>query len=245
MADAGRLDGAAVPRPAGGVLVPGDQPAGRVAVPWRRGGTGPVCPQLRRVGRELFAHSHPALHPHGRSAVPHGARRESDRRRRAPDPPGSGTARGGRGGRGHGVLGDLGLDHRDYRDAREPDAAGDARARVSPDHGDWPADGDRRGRYADPALGADRAAGQPLGNLDLQAPDRRHRAGPDPEPRFRRIHRGAREDESVARAGRELHRVPRLGEIPPLGPVRGAAGLDFRHRGRFDVRRSSSSSSAR
>jgi len=40
-----------------------------------------------------------------------------------------------------------GSTHRDYRDAREPDAAGDARAGVSPDHGDWPADGDRRGRH--------------------------------------------------------------------------------------------------
>src|SRR5438094_131662 len=50
MADAGRLDGAAVPRPAGGVLVPGDQPAGRVAGPRRRGGAGPVRPQLGRVG---------------------------------------------------------------------------------------------------------------------------------------------------------------------------------------------------
>src|SRR5438128_3686337 len=237
MADAGRLDGAAVPRPAGGVLVPGDQPAGRVAVPWRRGGTGPVCPQLRRVGRELFAHSHPALHPHGRSAVPHGARRESDRRRRAPDPPGSGTARGGRGGRGHGVLGDLGLDHRDYRDAREPDAAGDARARVSPYHGDRPADGDRRGGHADPALRAYRAAREPFGYLDLQAPDRRHRSGTNPQRSLRGVHRGARKDESVARARGKLHRIPRLGKAAAVHSVRRAAGLDFRRRGRFHVRR--------
>src|SRR5947208_12181951 len=198
MADARRLDGAAIPRPPGGVFVPGDQPAGRVAVPWRRSGTRPVRPQLRRVGRELFAHSHPAFHPHGRSAVPHGARRKGDRRRRAPDPPGSGTARGGRGGGGYGVLGDLGLDHRDYRDARESDAPGDARARVSPDNGDWPADGDRRGRYAASSVGTYGLAWEPFGYLDLQAPDRWHRSGTDSEPRLRRLHRGAREDESVA-----------------------------------------------
>ena len=49
------------------------------------------------------------------------------------------------------------------------------------------------------------------------------------------VHRVAGEDESVARAGARLHRVPRLGEIRALRPVRGAAGLDLRRRGRLDV----------
>src|SRR5438552_369999 len=124
------------------------------------------------------------------------------------------------------MLGDLGLDHRDHRAAREPDAAGDARARVSPDHGDRPADGNRCGGYAHSSFGLDGAARKPLRHLDFEALDRRHRTRPDPKPRLRRLHRGAREDESLARTGRELYRVPRLGEIPPLLPVRGTAGLD-------------------
>ena len=112
---------------------------------------------------------------------------------------------------GHGVLGDLRLDHRDHRDARLADAAGDAGARLSPDDGDRPDHGDRRGRHADPAVGADRAARQPVGHLDLEAPDRRRRAGPDPERRLRRLHRGAREDQPDARAADADRGAPRLG----------------------------------
>ena len=89
---------------------------------------------------------------------------------------------------GHGVLGDLRLDHRHHGDAGQPDAAGDALARLPPDHGHRADHGDRRGRHADPALGADRAARQPVGHLDLQAADRRHRAGPDPLGHLRRLH---------------------------------------------------------
>ena len=44
---------------------------------------------------------------------------------------------------------------------------------TGPDHGD------RRRRHADPALGADRAARQPVRDLDLQAADRRRGPGPD------------------------------------------------------------------
>ena len=60
------------------------------------------------------------------------------------------------------------------------DAARDARARLSPDHGDRADHGHRRGRHADPAVGTDRAARQPVGHLDLEAADRRRRARPDP-----------------------------------------------------------------
>jgi hypothetical protein len=60
----------------------------------------------------------------------------------------------GRGRRGHRFLGHLGLDDRDDGDARQPDGAGDDRARLPPDDGHRPDHGDRRGRHADPALGA-------------------------------------------------------------------------------------------
>jgi len=63
-----------------------------------------------------------------------------------------------------------------HGDARQPDAAGDALARLSPDHGHGPlmAIGavDMLIR-----LGAHRAARQPLGHLDLEAADRRRGAG--------------------------------------------------------------------
>ena len=45
-----------------------------------------------------------------------------------------------------------------------------------PTHGHRADHGDRRRRHADPAVGADRAARQPLRHLDLQAADRRRRA---------------------------------------------------------------------
>ena len=201
MADARGLDRPAVPRAAGGVLLPRHQPGRRGALPRRRGGPHADRAQQRAVGGELLADADSAVHPDGRGAVPHRPRGEGDRRRRAPDPPGAGPPRGRRGGGGHRVLRDLRLDHRHHRDARQPDAAGDARARLSPDHGHRADHGDRRGRHADSALGAHRAARQPVGHLDLQAADRRRDPGPDPEPRLHRLHRGAREAEPVARAG--------------------------------------------
>src|ERR1051326_4638362 len=135
MADARRIDAAAVPRAAGRVLLPRHQSSGRVALPRRRGGAGAARAQQRRLGGELFAHADPALHPDGRGAVPHRARGEGDRRRRAPDPAASWAPCRGRGGGRHRVLRDFRLDHRHHGDARQPDAAGDARPRLRPDHG--------------------------------------------------------------------------------------------------------------
>ena len=117
---------------------------------------------------------------------------QGDRRHRAADPPRAGPARGGGGGRGHRVLGDLRLDHRHHRDARLADAAGDARARLPPDARDRADHGDRRGRHADPAVGADGAARLAVGHLDLQAADRRRGARADPVDRLRAVDRRAR-----------------------------------------------------
>ena len=136
--------------------------------------------QQRGVGDELLADADPAVRPDGRDPVPHRPRHQGDRRRRAADPAGARPAcRGRRGGR-HRVLRHLRLDHRHHGHAGLADAARDAGARLSPDHGDRADHGHRRRRHADPAVGADRAARQPVGHLDLQAADRRRRAGPDP-----------------------------------------------------------------
>ena len=151
---------------------------------------------LHQVARNSVAAAHqfladadPAVHPDGRGAVPHRPRAEGDRRRRAADQPGAGPARRGRGRRRNGFLRDLGLDDCNDGDARFADAAGDAVARLQSGAGDRPDHGDRRGRHADPAVRAHRPARQPFGNFDLQAPDRRRRAGPDPERRLCRLHR--------------------------------------------------------
>jgi hypothetical protein len=51
---------------------------------------GAARAQQRQLGGELLAHADPALHPDGRGAVPHRARGEGDRGRRAPHPAGAG-----------------------------------------------------------------------------------------------------------------------------------------------------------
>jgi len=66
--------------------------------------------------------------------------------------------RGCRGCR-HGVFRDLGLHHRHHGHAGQPDAAGHALARLPPGARHRPHHGHRRGGHADPALGADGAAG--------------------------------------------------------------------------------------
>ena len=189
-----------------------------------------------RGGHQLFAHADPAVRADGRSAVPHRPGGQGDRRHRAPDPPGARPPRGRRGRRRHGVLGDLGLDHRHHRHARQPDAAGDAGARLPPDHGHRPDHGDRRGRHADPAVGAHRSARQPFGHFDFEAADRRRRARIDSFGHVRRLHRRARQARSEARAAERAHRIPRLGEAAPVPAIRAAAGVDFRRRRRLDVR---------
>src|SRR5713101_3368406 len=50
------------------------------------------------------------------------------------------------------------------------------------------------------ARGADGAAGEFIGNLDIEIADRRHRAGPGTQSRLRRLHHRASQDESLARA---------------------------------------------
>ena len=67
---------------------------------------------------------------------------------------------------------------------------------------DRPGDGDRRGRHADPAVGADRAARLALGHLDLEAADRRHRPRARALARIRRLDRRARQDQAEPRAER-------------------------------------------
>src|SRR5215813_13298896 len=235
VAPARRLDGAALPRAAGGLHVPrGESRRGR-GLHGRRAGARPARAEQRVLGGELLAHPDPALRADGRGALPYRPRGESHRRDRAVDPAGPGAPRGDRRGCRDGVLGDLRLDDRHHRDARQPDGAGDARARLSPRDGDWPGDGDRRGRHVDPAVGADGAGREPVRDFDLQAPDRRGHAGADPVGTVRRLHRGAREARSQARAAERARRVPRLGEAAAVPAVRGAPRVDLRSRRRFDV----------
>ena len=142
------------------------------------------------------------------------------------------------GGRGrHDLLGDLGLDHRHHRDARQPDGAADAQARLPPDDGHRPGDGDRRRGHADPAVGADRAARQPVGHLDHQASDRRHRAGADPQRGVRALHRAARATQAGPCAEERVRRIPRLAEAAAVREVRAAAGVDLHRGGGRDDRR--------
>ena len=166
-----------------------------------------------------------------------GPRHPGHRRRRAPHPPGARTACGRRRRGRHGVLGDLGLHHRDHRHARLADAADHAGARLSPDHGGRPDHGDRRRGHADPALGAHRAARQPVRHFDLQAADRRRRSWADPVGGLHRLHHRARVDHAVARAAHRRRHAPRLGELAAARALRHPAGRDLRRRGRRDVGR--------
>ena len=193
--------------------------------------------QQRRLGDELFADADPAFHPDGRNPVPHRPRHPGDRRRRAPHPPGARTACGRRRRGRHGVLGDFGLHHRNHRHARLADAADHAGARLSPDHGGRPDHGDRRRGYADPALGAHRAARQPVRHLDLKALDRRRRSRADPVGRVYRLHHRARVDHAVARAAHRRRHASRLGKLAAARALRHPAGRDLCRRGRRDVGR--------
>jgi len=51
----------------------------------------------------------------------------------------------------------------------------------------------------------------------------------------RRLHHRAGQDESLARTARGIHGIPRLEKLRAVHPVRRAARLDFRGRGRLDV----------
>ena len=100
-----------------------------------------------------------------------------------------------------------------------------------PTMADGPDHGHRRRRHADPAVGADRAARQPVRHLDLQAADRRHRARPDAVGGLRRLHRRARQADALARAADTDRAAVRLGELAPAAALRRAAGRHFRRGG--------------
>ena len=232
-----RLDGPAAARHAGGAVVRGHQHSRRMAVPRRRGWSGASRAQQRGVGDELLADADPAVRADGGGPVSHRPRHQGHRRRRAPDPAGAGPARGGRRRGRHGVLRHLRLDHRHDSHAGLADAAGNAGAGLSPDHGDGADHGHRRRRHADPAIGADRAARQPVGHLDLQAADRRRRARPDPVAGLRRLHRRARQADARACAADADRGATRLGGLAPAGALRGAADRHLRRGGRRHVGR--------
>ena len=236
VAAARRLDRAALPRPAGRVLVPRRQHRRRLALARRRARLRAARAQQRQLGDELFADADPAVRADGRDPVPHRPGGEGDRRHRAADRPGAGAARGGGGRRRHRVLGDLRLDHRHHRDARLADGAGDALARLPPDAGDRPGDGDRRRRHADPALGADGAARLALRHLDLEAADRRRRARP--AARRSPSSPGSSSGCGSRRAWRRTSRwcATRLRPLQAVPALRAAAGLDLRRGRRRDGR---------
>ena len=234
-AAARRIDRAAADRHAGGAVVRRHQYRRRVAVSGRRGRPRADRAQQRRVGDELLADADPAVRPDGRDPVPHRPRHQGDRRRGATDPAGAGTARGGGRGCRHRVLRDLRLDHRHHGHAGLADAARDAGARLPPDHGDRADHGHRRGRHADPAVGADGAARQPVRHLDLQAADRRRGAGSHPVGGIRRLHRRAREADAEPRAADADRAASGLGGLAAAGPLCGAADRHLRRGGRRHV----------
>src|SRR6516162_8565292 len=228
-----RLHGASVHRPAGRLRVHGDQHRRGDLVSRRRCGPEPNAQEQRRGGDQFLADANSPLRADGRGSLPYRARPEGDRRNRAPGSSGPGTPRGRRGGRGHGVLGHLGLDHRDHRHAGVVDAAGHALARLQPGAGDGTDHGDRRGRHADPAVRAHRAARQPVRDFDFEAADRRRRSGPDAQRRVRRLHHRARDGESGAGAGDRGRGEIGMGAIRAARMLRAAARLDLcgGHRG--------------
>ena len=186
----------------------------------------------------VFADADPVLRADGRGAVPDRSRHEGDRRVRGTDPPRAGAAFGDRDRRRHRVLGDLRIDHRHHRPARLADAADHAGARLRAEDGDGPDHGHRRGRHADPALCAHRAARLHRRHLDFGAADRRHRAGTDPQCAVRRLHHHARRHRSIAGAERRIAACARsLGALAAVHRLRAAAGGDLRGRRRRDDRR--------
>ena len=236
-AAAGRINGPAPDRHAGCAVVHRHQYRRRLAVSRRRARAAAGGAQQRRIGRQFLADADSAVHPDGRGAVPHRPRPQGDRRGGRADPPRAGSPGGGGGRGGHRVLRHLGVDHRHHGHARLADAAGHAGAWLSSDHGGGAHHGHRGRRHADPAIGADRAARQPVRHLDLQAPDRRHSSRPDALGCLRLLHRRACTADAIPCAAGPNRAAPCRGERQAAARLRGSAGWNFRRRGRRHVRR--------
>ena len=151
-------------------------------------GLQPNGQEQRGGGGQFLADADSAVRSDGRGALPYRAGAQGDRRHRAADSPGArrlavvavvaGTVFSAISGSTIATTAMLGSLMLPVMLARG----------YNPVHGDRTDHGDRRGRHADPAVRANRAARQPVRNFDFEAADRRGRSGPDAQRRVRRLH---------------------------------------------------------
>ena len=156
-------------RCAGGTGVSRRQHHRLAAVLRRRGRPGAGRAQHGRGPHHIRARPGGDVHPDGRNPVPLRRRGARDRRGGPADAQYSRPPRAGRRWRRLGLRHPHRLQHGEHGGAQLHGAAGDAPARLPHQHVDGPDHGHRRHRDADPALGNGRAAGQPVGHLDLAA----------------------------------------------------------------------------